>query len=236
MAGRLNGRSTEPRKQGVAQAPYLPTNVQRSETNILHLYLPTAESYEEDESETARSKKHTSEYNDKKTSKNILKVDPRKPLPPHPPRRVTDKWTRLPCKEAVTTAKVSVQFGGNDTGLHISSSRRCLLDSTKNRLSLLEDSVPRNCTQRPASNIGYRLGSYYTYKIAGGSEYGLNVWPLNINNEKSKGTLLSNQCLGLEKGESFIRRTRDHPMIEKSNVRCKSQPDILDVKERGAYI
>ncbi|XP_056395658.1 uncharacterized protein LOC130291184 isoform X1 [Hyla sarda] len=209
--------------------------VQKFGSSTLHLYIPTA-SYEEEETNTARKKNEAPDKKDSKISKNAVKVEPLKPLVPHSSRRVTEKWTRVPCKEALSTANLSVQFCGGRDSLHASLNRGSLTDNTRQRVLLGENNNMRNPIQRPVSNLGYRLGSYHSDKITENSEYGLNVSTLRLRDEKPKGSYLLHQRRGLDKIESFLTIKREHEMNEEQNSRCQSEPDILDFEKRQTYI
>ncbi|KAM4019411.1 uncharacterized protein ACNLHF_000116 [Anomaloglossus baeobatrachus] len=210
------------------------TPVQKFGSSTLHLYIPTA-SNEEEEANTTRNKNETPKNKDSKISRNALKVDPVKPLPPKSSRRTTDKWSRFPCKEALSTANLSIQFSGDPKGLNPIPTRKCLIDNTRNRF-LLEDANIGNPIQRPVSNIGYRLGSNHSNKMAESSEYGLNVSTLRLNDEKPRGSHLLHQRGGLGKVEFFLRGKKEHEMNEEQGTRCKSQSDLLDFEKRQTYI
>ncbi|XP_077148479.1 uncharacterized protein LOC143809248 [Ranitomeya variabilis] len=221
------------------QAPSLvnlqPLNpVQKFGSSTLHLYIPTA-SYEEEEADTTGNKNEAPKNKDSRISRNALKVDPVKPLIPNSSKRMTDKWPRVPCKEALATANLSIQFSGDHKGLNPLPTRRCLIDNSRNRF-LLEDSNIGNPIPRPVSNIGYRLGSYHPGKTTESSEYGLNVSTLKLSDDKPRGLYLLSQRRGLDKIEFFLRRKKEHEINEEQGTRCKSQSDILDFEKRKTYI
>ncbi|KAM3912049.1 uncharacterized protein RB166_020521 [Leptodactylus fuscus] len=211
------------------------TPVQKFGSTTLHLYLPTA-SYEEEESNTSRNKNEALDNKEARITRNVLKVDPLKPLVQNSSRRMTDKRTRVPCKEALSTANLSIQFCGDNKGLFSTPFGRSLIDNTRNGFLLGENINTRNPTQRPVSNVGYRLRSCYSDKIAENSEYGLNVSTLRLSDEKPKGSYLLNQRRGLDKIESFLRSKKESEMNEEQSTRSRSQSDILDFEKRKTYI
>ncbi|XP_068105826.1 uncharacterized protein [Hyperolius riggenbachi] len=214
--GRRSSIGNEPQQQVMEHAPY-PLSPkpppQKPDTTTLHLYLPSADP--EEEEEPTRNTSEVPENIDASISKATVKVTPRKPAAQIPLRKLKEKWIRLPCKEALSTASLSVQFGPDSKGLLVSPGRRLLLDTNRNKFPLNDDTTQVSYLQRPASNIGCGMGSYYTDHVVGNSDYGLNVKTLTVHNDRS------------ERGKLFRKNL---------NVRCRSQPNILDIKERGAYI
>ncbi|XP_073493864.1 uncharacterized protein [Phyllobates terribilis] len=210
------------------------TPIQKFGSSTLHLYIPTA-SYEEEEPNTTKNKNEAPKSKDSRISRNALKVDPVKPLVPNSSKRMTDKWPRIPCKEALSTANLSIQFSGDHKGLNSLPTRRCLTGNTRNRF-LLEDTNIGNPIQRPVSNIGYRLGSHHSDKTTKSSEYGLNVSTLKLSDDKPRGLCLLNQRRGLDKIEFFLRSKKEHEINEEPGTRCRSQSDILDFEKRKTYI
>ncbi|XP_075690640.1 uncharacterized protein LOC142658916 [Rhinoderma darwinii] len=224
----------------VTQSPSLDslrplTPIQKLGATSLPLYIPTA-SYEEEESNTSRKKNEAPNNKDSRFSEKVSKVDPIKPLVQKPSRRMTDKWTRIPSKEALSTANLSIHFCGDSKRLYLSPTRRRLIDNTRNRFLLGEDTNIRNPIQRPVSNIGYRLGSYHSDTVAESNEYGLNVSTLKLNDDKPQGLYLLNERRGLDKMESFLRRKKEHEMNVEESTRCKSQLVLLDLEKRKTYI
>ncbi|XP_071979091.1 uncharacterized protein [Engystomops pustulosus] len=234
------GKPITPIHKVPAQAPAIVnlqslTPVQRFGSTTLHLYLPTA-SCEEEEPNITRDKNEATKNKDSRSPRNILKVDPLKPLVPSSSRRMSAKRTHVPCKEALSTANLSVQFCGDEKGLYSTPLRRSLIDNTRNHFIKGDNNSLRNPIQRPVSNVGYRLGSYNSDKAAESSEYGLSVSTLKLSDDKPKGSYMLTQRRGPDKMDSFFRSKKDHEMNEEQSSTCRSQSEMLDFETRNTYI
>ncbi|XP_053329297.1 uncharacterized protein LOC128503276 isoform X2 [Spea bombifrons] len=139
-------------------------NKEKPRTTTLHLYLPKAESQEEEPVDTARSVNYVLE--------DIPLKDPVEICPSRQnlSRQAKRKATYLTVKETLPTCNLSVHYGGNYKWATSLSSRIHALLDDRNKKDQVMQSI-----QKAAHNVGYRLGSYYQDKTADSSEYGLEV-------------------------------------------------------------
>ncbi|KAM8934217.1 uncharacterized protein RCH25_004648 [Pelodytes ibericus] len=142
------------------------THGNKTQTTILHLYLPKVESQEEGQTDTARIVDYAIEDFQSKAGTNKTK----------PPKRQTQNPTKQSRpKAALTTRTLSLHYGG-DCKWVISLPTRIysLLEKTK------KDKYPTNTNcrkniQRAANNVGYRLGPYYSDETDKNFAHGLTV-------------------------------------------------------------